>query len=183
MKKRSDIKKPVDKITKKSSTAEVEAKVKASLLEKVKSLRGCALFKDLDDEQIRRMATQFHRNNYEAGETIFKQGELGHKIYVVSKGQVSLERNVNLGGGEANVTVSLLGRCRLLGCWACLLGESRHLTESAVCQKKTQIISAEGTELRDFLDGDPQIETVLLHRLCIMLGDKVQDTYSAWDFL
>ncbi|MBE9483169.1 MAG: cyclic nucleotide-binding domain-containing protein [Chloroflexi bacterium] len=183
MKKSSDIKKPVDKTTKKSSTAKVEAKVKAALLEKAKSLRSCALFQDLDDEQIRRMATQFHRNTYEAGETIFKQGDLGHKIYIVSKGQVSLERLVNLGGGEANVMVSLLGRYRLLGCWACILGESRNLTESAVCKRQTLVISAEGAELRDFLEGDPQLETVLLHRLCIMLGDKIQEAYSAWDFL
>jgi len=182
VKRRSNITEPVKKSIKAPTTG-VKAKKEAPLTERVKCLRGCALFVDLSDEQIRRMATQFHAETYEAGGAIFRQGDLGHKIYVVSRGQVSLERTVNLGGGEANVTVSLLGRCRLLGCWACLLGEYRHLTESAVCQKKTQIISAEGTALRDLLDGDPQLETVLLHRLCIMLGDKIQDAYSAWDFL
>ena len=167
----------------KTSTAKGKAKGEAPLSEKVKSLKACELFKDLSDEQVRRMATVFHMETYEAGETIFRQGDLGHKIYVINKGQVSLGRTINLGVGEASVTVSLLGRCRLLGCWACLLGESRHLTESAVCQKKAQVISAEGTELRAFLDGDPQLETVLLMRLCFMLGDKIQDAYGAMDFL
>lgn len=174
---------PVQKSIKTPTTAKVKAKGEALLPERVECLRGCALFVDLNDEQIRRMATQFHAETYEAGETIFRQGDLGDRISVVDEGQVSLERTVNLGGRQANVTVSLLGRGRLVGCWACVLGEHRQLTESAVCQKKTQVISAEGTGLRDFLDGDPQLETVLLHRLCIMLGDKIQDAYSAWDFL
>jgi len=182
VRRRSDITEPVKKSIKAPTTG-AKAKREAPLAERVKCLRGCALFMDLSDEQIRKMATQFHAETYEAGEAVFRQGEVGHKIYVVSKGQVSLERTVNLGGRQANVTVSLLGRGRLVGCWACLLGEYRHLTESAVCRKKTQVISAEGVELRDFLDGDPQLETVLLHRLCIMLGDKIQDAYSAWDFL
>ena len=177
--------KPTDENIEASTTITTEAETKgeAPLNEKVESLRACALFRDLSDEQIKKTATVFQMETYKAGDTIFKQGNMGNKIYVINKGRVSLERTVNLGDRKANVTISLLGQCRLLGCWACLLGEYRHLTESAVCQKKTRVISAEGDKIRTLLESDPQIATVLLNRLCFMLGDKIQDTYSAMDAL
>ena len=144
------------------------------------ALGDCELFRDLTSEQVRELAPAFHVERYKAGEAIFEQGSLGQKIYVVNQGQVRLERVVHLGGStEARVVVSILGRCRLLGCWACILGQSRELTESAVCQKPTVVLSAKGVDLRAIMDGDHQLAVAFMERLCFMLGDKVSDVYSA----
>ena len=150
-----------------------------SLAEATQALRGCKLFRDLNDEQIRAMAGAFRIERYAVGEAIFKQGDLGEKIFLIEEGQVTLERNVNLGGREGRTSLSLLGKCRILGCWACLLGERRHYTESAVCQKPTQVLSAEGRDLEAIMKENQQIAVVLLKRLSFMLGDKLHDCYCA----
>ena len=40
-----------------------------------------------------------------------------------------------------------------------------------------------GSDLRAILDSDPQLNVVMLKRLCQMLGDKIHDAYCAMDAL
>ena len=54
------------------------------------SLRDCRLFTDLSDEQIDIIAQAFHLEEYGEGEAIFRQGDLGSRIYVIIQGQVGL---------------------------------------------------------------------------------------------
>jgi len=159
------------------------AKGKTSQSEIIESLRECPLFRDLSEQQIQVMATAFHIERYEAGERIFRQGDLGSRIYLIREGEVRLERTVNLGTRKANMTISVLRRHRLVGCWACLFDEYRHLTESAVCQKQTQVITAKGADLKTVMENDSRLTVVMLRRLCSMLGDKVHDAYCAMDVL
>lgn len=125
----------------------------------------------------------FRIENYGAGESIFRQGDFGRRIYLIKEGEVSLEREVDLGNSTARVTVALLGRCRLLGCHSCLLGEYGRLTETAVCQKPTQLFSAEASDLRAVLESNPQAAINLLKRLCCMLHDRLRGAYGAMDAL
>lgn len=147
------------------------------------SLRECPLFADLGESQIQAMAAVFRLKRYQAGDNIFKQGDLGDKIHLIREGEVHLERMVDLGTRKAGVTISVLRGHRLVGCWACLLGEYRRLHESAVCHKETQVITAKGSDLKAILDGDPKLNVVMLKRLCQMLGDKIHDAYCAMDAL
>jgi CRP/FNR family cyclic AMP-dependent transcriptional regulator len=159
------------------------ASAKTTRDEIVSSLRECPLFADLDKSQIQAMATVFRLKRYQTGDHIFRQGDLGDKIYLIREGEVHLERMVDLGTRQAGVTISVLRRHRLVGCWACLLGEHRRLYESAICQKETQVIMTRGSDLKAILDSDPQLNVVMLKRLCQMLGDKIHDAYCAMDAL
>jgi CRP/FNR family cyclic AMP-dependent transcriptional regulator len=145
----------------------------------VVALRECKLFRDLDDAQLRTLASVFRMEEFEAGACIFRQGDLGSRVYLIAEGQVGLERSVNVGSSEAKVAISLLGKHRLLGCWACLLGEERNLGESAVCQKPTRVVSAAGADLEAIMESNPRIAFVLLKRLCFMLDERLHDCYCA----
>lgn len=151
--------------------------------EVIKNLKDCHLFSKLNDEQIEKISKVFESINYKAGDVIFKQGDHGDRIYVIRQGLVNLERKMNIGKSEATVSVLYLGPCRLLGCWACLLGESRYHTESAVCQKLTQVITAKGSDLREIFKSDPYINNSMLMALCFMLGEKVSSIYGAMESL
>jgi CRP/FNR family cyclic AMP-dependent transcriptional regulator len=141
------------------------------------ALRRCKLFHDLEDEQIRMLATAFHEESHKQGEAIFRQGDLGRKLYVIAQGQVLLERTLDMKPRVANVALSLLGKDRVMGCWACLVGELRDLRESAICQKPTKVLAAEGSELANIMEENPQIALVLLKRLCFMLDERLHDCY------
>ena len=151
--------------------------------EVITHLKNCQLFSELTNEQIKKLAAVFEITDYEAGDYIFRQGELGDKLYVIERGLVNLQRKVNLGNSDVYVSISFLGPYRLLGCWACLLGEYNHHTESAICQKPTRVITAKASELKDILRSDLYITILLLMQLCYMLGDKVNGVYSAMESL
>ncbi len=53
-------------------------------------LSKCELFSDLSDKEIRSIAKLGRIEKFKAGETIYEQGSLETKIYILSEGQVSL---------------------------------------------------------------------------------------------
>jgi CRP-like cAMP-binding protein len=162
---------------------ETERERTVTLSEIIEVLEGCSVFRELPEDEIRAIAALFRMESYDAGGIIFRQGDLGRRIYLIKEGQASLERKVNLGNSTATVTVSLLGRCRLLGCHSCLLGECGRLTETAVCQKPTQLISVEARELRAVFARNPQFAINLLKKLCYVLHDRLRGAYGAMDAL
>lgn len=148
-------------------------------LDVAEALRKCKLFHDLEDEHIQLLAKAFHEETHGQGEPVFRQGDPGRKLYVVVQGQVLLERSIDMKPRVANVSLSLLGKYRVMGCWACLVGELRELRESAICQKPTKVLAAEGSELARVMEKDPQIARVLLKQLCFMLDERLHDCYCA----
>ena len=57
-------------------------------------LKSCEFFKGLQKENIQEIADLCQVKAYAAGDQIFRQGDLGNKIYVVAEGHVYLERSV-----------------------------------------------------------------------------------------
>jgi len=55
-------------------------------------LKGLPLFKSLNSEEIQMFFPVFNKYRYEAGEVIFKEGEVGDSAYIVLQGCLSLDR-------------------------------------------------------------------------------------------
>lgn len=53
-------------------------------------LRSIPLFELLDDDELKALADQLDQENYLAGQTVFKQGDPGGKMYLVQSGEVEL---------------------------------------------------------------------------------------------
>jgi len=168
-----------------SNTNKVKVETeRCGMLSKVTdNLRNCRLFKELTDEHIKKIAPAFDVADYKIGDLIFRQGDPGDSVYIIERGLVNLERTVDLGSRQVNVSISFLGPHRLLGCWACLFGEIKQHTESALCQKPTRVVTAKASALKSILRGDLNITIALLIQLCYMLGDKVNGVYNAMESL
>lgn len=147
------------------------------------TLQGCDLFCQLSEEEIRSIAEFCRIETYDAGDTIFRQGEQGGKVYVVSEGQVFLERTIDLGPRKARVTISVLGRGRALGCWSTLVGESHIFMCSGICYRPTKVVSIEGSELREALLTDFRAGFKVMERLVKILRDRIKGAYGAMENL
>src|SRR5260370_4953514 len=64
-------------------------------------LRGVAIFKDLEDEELQQIAEVCKAENFVSGEYIFREGESGNRLYLVVEGEVRISRNVPGSGEEA----------------------------------------------------------------------------------
>jgi hypothetical protein len=92
---------------------------------------------------------------------------------------VSLERKTDLGKRTGSVVIDMLGKGRFLGCWSTLLGEPHILMSSAHCQRKAEVLTLKGTELRHAMTTNPDLGFNLLERLCFLLRDRIQAAYGA----
>jgi len=147
-------------------------------------LRTCELFSLLNEAEIQALVTLLAAacevEAYEAGEHIFEQGEHSAKLYVITDGQVLLQRFINVGDRLATWPLGLLGKGRAMG-WSALLYGPRHVTASAICQKPTRVISIEGTSLRLLLEKQPEVGFRIMDRLACMLGERLRAAYNTME--
>ena len=144
-------------------------------------LEHCELFKGLDRGDISEITGSCRLETYRPGDALFRQGDLGEKIYVIVEGHVILERSMDLNARSGKALIGMFGQGRVLGCWSSLLGEPHLLMSSALCQKPTTVVAIEGAALRSLLLRRHGLGFHVLERLCFLLRDRLQDAYGAME--
>lgn len=64
-------------------------------------LRAVSIFRELDGEELREVATICREEHFKSGEYIFREGESGNRLYLVVDGEVRISREVPGSGEEA----------------------------------------------------------------------------------
>jgi CRP/FNR family cyclic AMP-dependent transcriptional regulator len=64
-------------------------------------LRTVPLFKDLDETELAAVAELCREERFVSGEYIFREGESGNRLYLITKGEVRISRDVPRSGEEA----------------------------------------------------------------------------------
>jgi len=145
------------------------------------ALASCEFFKTLDQSEIGIIANICQIKTYEAGECVYQQGDFGEYLYIISKGQVILERTMNIGSREGRVVIATLGKGRVFGCWSTLLGESHIMMLTTFCQKPSKIIELKGADLRELMLHDTRFGFNVMERLCFLLRDRIEAAYGAME--
>ena len=143
------------------------------------ALAHCEFFQGFSPQDIDGIVTLCQERSLDAGEYVFEQGDFGEHLYVIVDGQVFLERRLDLGERQANVTIAALGRGRVLGCWSTLLDEPHVLMCSASCTKPSRVLSLNGADLRRMMAENKEFGFLMLERLAFLLRDRVQSAYGA----
>ncbi len=73
-------------------------------------LRHAAIFTDLTDGELVHVAEICKEQQFKFGQTIFKEGEPGNRLYLISQGEVRISRQIP-GSGEEALTVLKRGAC------------------------------------------------------------------------
>jgi len=155
--------------------------------EVIKTLKKCELFDQLSEKELLSIANLGSIKEYEAGEIIYEQGVLGTKLYVLSKGQVSLYRRIDLGNARvADTAVYVLresAQRRLLGGWCTLIGEQHVQMCTAKCDKPSKVVSLDCSDLREIIIKNPDIRVMILEKLVLILRDRIESSYGAMETL
>lgn len=64
-------------------------------------LRGVAIFQNLDNDELERVAEVCKTQEFVSGEYIFREGEAGNRLYLLFEGDVRISRVVPGSGEEA----------------------------------------------------------------------------------
>ena len=73
-------------------------------------LKKTAIFADLDEGELARVAEICKEQKYSGGQYVFKEGEPGNRFYIIVSGEVRISRNVP-GAGEEALAVLQPGSC------------------------------------------------------------------------
>jgi CRP/FNR family cyclic AMP-dependent transcriptional regulator len=153
----------------------------------VKLLRKCEVFSELADKEIKSIAKLCKIEKFNAGDSIYSQGNLGEKLYILADGEVTLERTIDIGDQRrAKIPVFTFRATPsrgLMGGWFALVGgQHRHMC-TAVCYRATTLISVECSRLREYIEKNLEIKAKILEKLILLLRDRIDSSYKAMETL
>jgi hypothetical protein len=73
-------------------------------------LKQAAIFQDLDDGELARVSEVCREQKFAVGQHVFKEGEPGNRLFIISEGEVRISRTIP-GSGEEALAVLKPGAC------------------------------------------------------------------------
>lgn len=133
------------------------------------SLTSHPFLQGLSGEHLETIATLAMPVSYEAGETIFKEGDLADRFYLLLTGSVILSAK---GEDGDRLPIQQLGPGEVLG-WSWLF-EPYSWQYDAVAALPTTAIFLYGTWLRDQCDKDPALGYEIMKRIAAVVITRLQ---------
>ena len=110
----------------------------------VELLKNASIFKNLDGDTLKEIASIGYEEIYQSEETIFEEGDKAEDIYVVIKGRVFIHTGFDVKLGS--VVVDTVGEGDIFG-WSALTRD-RSFTASAKAADKTWLVFINGEKIR-----------------------------------
>jgi CRP-like cAMP-binding protein len=135
------------------------------------------LFQDLTLHQLKVLERVVHVRSYRPGENIFRQGDVGVGMYIISQGIVNIyvEEIVPSTGEPKMALVTQLKEGDFFGDLA-LVEENGRRSASAVANKDTTLIGFFKPDLLEITERNPLAGVKILLRLGEVLGQRLKET-------
>ena len=150
---------------------------KGKLVGSVKQvLASSQLFGELTDGELDKIAALSREGVYEAGTTVFREGDPARDLYIVEDGKVVIEMKIRLGpGGPGRQgAIDVITKGEVFG-WSAI-GERQTLTMSARCIEDTKVIALDGERLSRLFDEDSHIGSRVRKKLLGVVYSRLRHT-------
>lgn len=134
-------------------------------------IKKAAIFADLDEGELQRVAEICGQQSVKSGTTIFKEDDAGNRLYIVSKGEVRISRHVP-GSGEEALSVLKAGAC--FGEMA-VFDRSRRSTD-AIANTDCVLITITRSDFEMLLDFNRDLGYKILWSVVRMLSERLRIT-------
>ena len=141
-------------------------------------LRDSDLFGTLSDTELEDIAIHCRWETYHAQETIYYQGEISGKLYVIVDGTVALVRHVYTEAGTEPMTLTtdVLARGRGFS-WSALVSPHVH-GALAICQSDTRLLAIDGATLRLVLEKNFHAGFEVMRNLAALFAIRLRGSYD-----
>ena len=134
-------------------------------------LRSVAIFKDLEDGELARVSEVCREQTFISGEYIFKEGESGNRLYLITEGEVRISRTIPGSGEEA---LAVLKTGSLFGEMA-VFDRSERSTD-AISNGGTKCITISRSDFELLLDFNRDLAYKVLWAVVRMLSHRLRST-------
>jgi len=137
----------------------------------IEALRAVRFLHDIDNEHLLRIADVTRMRNVEAGQILFREGDVPQDVFLVVSGSVALDINMTGGGSRRIMAV---GPGEILG-WSALL-EQTQMTATATALVLSKVAQINTGELLKICKHNPRFGYELLRRASLALAARLSAT-------
>ena len=134
-------------------------------------LKNVAIFKDLDDGELERVAEVCREMSFEGGDYVFKEGESGNRLYLILLGEVRISRTIPGSGEEA---LAILKAGSLFGEMA-VFDRSERSTD-AISHGGCKCLTISRSDFELLLDFNREIAYKVLWSCVRLLSGRLRST-------
>jgi CRP-like cAMP-binding protein len=134
-------------------------------------IKQAAIFSDLDDDEVARIAEICKEQQFKFGQNIFKEGDPGNRLFIISSGDVRISRVVP-GSGEEALTVLKVGAC--FGEMS-VFDRSERSTD-AIANTDCTLLTIARSDFEILLDFNRDIAYKVLWRVVRLLSERLRVT-------
>ncbi len=134
-------------------------------------IKQAAIFADLDDSELARIAEICQEQQFKSAQTIFKEDEPGNRLYIIADGEVRISRIVP-GSGEEALAVLKTGAC--FGEMAVFDRSSR--STDAIANTDCKLITITRSDFEMLLDFDRDLAYKILWSVVRLLCERLRVT-------
>lgn len=135
------------------------------------ALRSMEALHDMESDHLKKLASIAYEKEFAEDDIIYKEGDIGHAIYLIQEGEVVIDMEVPEHGRAVVLTV---GPGQLFG-WSSLFPPRRKAAR-AVVSKPTRAIILEANHMRRLFQADHQLEFAVTRRVTEVVADRVKMT-------
>ncbi len=139
------------------------------------ALKRCQIFSTLDDVALDVVAASLVEKEFEAGTTIFHEGDPAVELLILQDGKVALQMGVSSVASlpSRRITVDVVGANEIIG-WSAVVEPFRY-TLSGVCLQNTRALSISSNKLRWLMDDNRSIGFEILTGLSRVIATRLSD--------
>ena len=139
-------------------------------------IRECTVFSSLSGGELEKVASSALEKRYEAGATIFQEGDNAEELLILQEGKVAIQMTLQKEQEQVGrrITVDVVTRNEVIG-WSALVEPNIH-NLTAVCLQKVKALSLSGPKLRGLLRDDQKIGYEVLQGLIKVVALRLNDT-------
>lgn len=134
-------------------------------------IKKATIFSDLTDEEAEKVAEICQLQKFKFGQHIFKEGDKGNRLYLISEGEVRISRQMP-GSGEEALTVLKQGAC--FGEMA-VFDRSERSTD-AIANIDTTLLTITRSDFEMLLDFDRDLAYKILWSVTRLLSERLRVT-------
>ena len=134
-------------------------------------IKQAALFSDLEEEELGRIAEICQEQQFKFGQRIFNEGDPGNRLFIIAEGEVRISRDVP-GSGEEALAVLKKGAC--FGEMA-VFDRSERSTD-AIANTDSTLLTISRNDFEMLLDFDRDLAYKILWSVVRLLSDRLRIT-------
>jgi CRP/FNR family transcriptional regulator, cyclic AMP receptor protein len=134
-------------------------------------LRKAAIFKDLDEDELKQIADVSKEERFVSGAYIFREGEHGNRLYLIVDGEVRISRDVPGSGEEA---LAVLKAGALFGEMAVF--DRTERSTHAISNGGTTVLTISRPDFEMLLDFNRELAYKVLWACVRLLSSRLRST-------